>query len=83
MLPCVQPIAQLFEEAPGTFQLARPDELVDEGPRRGAWQLRFGQRPLERERLIHLLACNASPEPEVEEPKGRQCLAPQRGVTMT
>ena len=83
VVPRVQGFAPVFEESPGALELTRPDELEREDRRRLAGQRPLRQRPLERERLLHLLARNASPVAEVQEPEGRQRPAPERGVPGT
>ena len=78
----VQSFAPIFERVAGTLELARPDELERKDRRRLAVTV-LRQRPFERERLLHLLARDASPAAEVEEPIDRQRPAPEHGVPGT
>ena len=71
VVPCLKSRALLLEEFPRTIELARPEQLGHERRRRLARQPALRQRPLERERLIHLLACDAAPDPEMQEPESR------------
>ncbi len=80
VFPDAQRVAPLLEEWPSLLELARPDELVDHNRGRSG---RPRQRPLERERLVHLRARNSPPDVEVEEPEHRECPAPERGVPDT
>ncbi len=72
VVPCLQSRALLLEEFPRTIELARPEQLGHERRRRLAGQPAVRQRPLERERLLHVLACDAAPDPEMQEPESRQ-----------
>ena len=70
----------MFEQSPGALELPRPKELERDDRRGLAGQRPLRQRPLERERLLHPLARNASPGAEMLEPVDRQRTAPERGV---
>ena len=80
VVPRVQRFAPVLEEWAGALELTRPDELEARNDVAAPVSGHSRQRPLERERLLHLLARDASPAAEVQEPERRQRPAPERGV---